>query len=176
MSESARLKQQAVGEEAREESALDFRALYETHYEYVWKVCQRLGARSRVADCVQSVFVVVMRKHERFDRSRPIRPWLFGIARNIVREQRRRSSFPAVPERRDSNAEKRLAAAQLVYLALEALSDSQREVFVLHAMDKEPMPIVAETLGIPLNTAYTTFRRGKQRFMETVARLEADRV
>ena len=50
-----------------------------------------VGGRGEAEDLAQEVFLVVCRKFERFDASRPAGPWLRGIARNLARNAGRRS-------------------------------------------------------------------------------------
>lgn len=154
-------------------------AIYEEHYEYVWRTLLRLGVRD-AEDAAQNVFLVVHRKLSTLDPSRPVRPWLFGIAFNVARETRRKAS-ERYERAIDSNGESigdahssdasRLEAAQLVHAALAEVEESRRAVFVLYELDQEPMKEVAEALGIPLNTAYSSLRRARQEFCDAVERL-----
>jgi RNA polymerase sigma-70 factor (ECF subfamily) len=59
---------------------------------------------------------------------------------------------------------------RLVDAALDDLSDDQRSVFVLHAIDEVAMPEVAEALEIPLNTAYSRYRLAKESFTKSLRR------
>lgn len=164
-----------VAEELR---SLDLKGVYEEHFEYVWRTLLRLGmSESSVADGTQNVFLIVRRRLDSYDQERPLRPWLFGIARNVAREERRRNVA-----RRESPEEERaehdpsiarLEAAQIVHRALKALGETRREVFVLHALDDIPMKEVAEVLGMPLNTAYSHFRRGRDEFRAAAEQLGA---
>lgn len=51
-----------------------------------------LGSRSVAEDAVQEVFISAYRLLEKFDVEQPFRPWLMGIARNVVRNELRRRS------------------------------------------------------------------------------------
>lgn len=51
-----------------------------------------LGCRSLAEDVTQEVFFMAYQRLESFDRSRPFRPWLLGIAANVVRNEVRRRS------------------------------------------------------------------------------------
>ena len=158
-------------------------AIYEEHYEYVWRTLLRLGVRD-AEDAAQNVFLVAHRKLSTFDPTRPIRPWLFGIAFNVARETRRKASERyerAIGSNGDSIGDvigdahssdaSRLEAAQLVHVALAEVEESRRAVFVLYELDQEPMKEVADALGIPLNTAYSSLRRARQEFCDAVERL-----
>lgn len=155
-------------------------AIYEEHFEYVWRTLLRLGVYPDAApDAAQNVFLVVHRRLASYDPARPVRPWLFGIARNVAREHRRRvasrretteSEPVALDPRSVSGPAEHLAAAQIVHRALAELDETRRAVFVLHALDEVPMKEVAEALEMPLNTAYSHFRRGREEFRTAATR------
>lgn len=163
-----------VPEELR---SLDLKYVYKEHFEYVWRTLLRLGvSESSVADGTQNVFLIVRRRLDSYDASRPLRPWLFGIARNIAREERRRVARQESPQEERAEHDPsiaRMEAAQIVHRALDTLGEIRREVFVLHALDDIPMKEVAEVLGMPLNTAYSHFRRGREEFRAAAERLGA---
>lgn len=153
-------------------------AIYEEHFEYVWRTLLRLGVFPDAApDAAQNVFLVVNRRLASYDPSRPVRPWLFGIARNVARDHRKRVASrreTLEPELVDpashSSVDEQLAAAQIVHRALAELDETRRAVFVLHALDEVPMKEVAEALEMPLNTAYSHYRRGRDEFRTAATR------
>ena len=51
-----------------------------------------LGSRSAAEDLTQEVFITVYRRLDSFDPREPFRPWLLGIAANLVRNELRRRS------------------------------------------------------------------------------------
>jgi RNA polymerase sigma-70 factor (ECF subfamily) len=168
-------------------TAPDFRALFETHIQYVWRTLRRLGVRQAdLADVAHDVFVVVFRRLPDFDPSRPIKPWLFGIAYRVASDHRRlRRNSHELPGEIDVDtrdpappADEQLAGAddqRLVRAALGHLEEERRAVFVLFELDAVPIPDVAEALGIPLNTAYSRLRLARADFRDAVLRLRARR-
>lgn len=161
----------------------DFHVLFRDHFRYVWKSLRRLGIA--VADCedlTQEVFVAVHRhRHER-DTTRPPRPWLFGFAFRIALGHKRKKSVSSeVPtsdsildRERDSDRDigkimNARDAHRVVQTGLAALSDEQRAVFVLHELDEESAPDIADALGIPLNTVYSRLRLARERFRAVVS-------
>ena len=59
--------------------------------EYVQRTLRRLGTdRSEVDDLAQEVFLVLHRRWSEYDASRPLRPYLFGIAVRIALANRRK--------------------------------------------------------------------------------------
>ena len=51
-----------------------------------------LGSRNAIEDVTQETFITAYRRLESFDLSMPFRPWLLGIAANLVRNELRRQS------------------------------------------------------------------------------------
>lgn len=162
-----------------------FRAIFDGEYGYIRNSVVRLGVRAAdVADVVHDVFVVVHEKLDDYDPARPLRPWLFGItfrvAVGVKRKLRYRretvgddddvgsgepSRAPS-PEQAASAAERRAILAK----AMDVLDDDKRAVFVLHDLDGASMPVVAESLGVPLNTAYSRLRLAREELRAFLAR------
>lgn len=165
---------------------LDFRTIFETEFDYVWRSLRRLGVRERdVDDVTHDTFIVVYRTLEQYDPSRPLRPWLFGIASRHAANYRRRAhhrgdvmEHPAEVVDPARGADEALASRQtldLVQAALDALDDDRRAVFVLHELDGTSVPDIAAALSIPLNTAYSRLRLAREHFSAAVRRLRAAR-
>lgn len=158
-------------------------AAYRQELAWVVRTVERLGARAGdLEDLVHDVFLAFHRTLDGFDPRRPLRPWLFGIAFRVVSDYRRRAGFSReaahehlgetphggpTPVEALEAAEKR----RLVLAALEALPLDQRAVFVAVELDEQSVPEVAQMLQIPLNTAYSRLRLGRQRFTAAVERL-----
>ena len=164
--------------------ALDFDAIYEEHIDYVWRTLRRLGiAEKDLEDLCHEVFIAFFKRQDAFDPSRPLKPWLFGIAFNIASDHRRTGPrrfevSGEVEDRHDESpdAEARVMAGQdkqLVHAALQVLDLDRRAVFVLHELEGQPIPAVAEALGVPLNTCYSRLRMARQQFTDEVRRLAA---
>ncbi|MEN0067297.1 MAG: sigma-70 family RNA polymerase sigma factor [Myxococcota bacterium] len=155
--------------------------IYTEHFAFVWRTLRRLGVDARHAeDLAQEVFVVVHRRWATYDSTRPLKPWLFGITYNVTRDHWRRASTRherlAEPEDRgDSDPRFRaIEARELVYLALQRLPEERRTVFVLYELDHVPMKEVAELLQIPLDTAYSRLRVGREEFRKAATRLQRE--
>ena len=61
-----------------------FVKLYEDHYDDVHRFCVRRVGRADAEDAAADVFSVVWRRLDRFDPG-IARAWVYGIARNVVR-------------------------------------------------------------------------------------------
>jgi RNA polymerase sigma-70 factor, ECF subfamily len=158
---------QAVG--VQHKSVTDFRAVYEAHVAFVWHLLRRLGVPERdVEDAAHDVFVIFHRRADAYDPSRPVRPWLGGIAARVAADRRKKAStrrevvgteveaIDSTP-RADETAEKRERRAAL-HRAMAALDDDKRAVFVLLDIEGFTAPEAATALEIPLNTVYSRLR------------------
>ena len=69
-----------------------FSELYRENVAFVWRSLRRLGVSERdVDDVCQEVFVIVHRKLSTFDATAAMRTWLFGIARRVAADHRKRA-------------------------------------------------------------------------------------
>jgi RNA polymerase sigma-70 factor (ECF subfamily) len=152
-------------------------------YPYLSRTLRRLGVRPEDAeDLAQDVFLIVCQRWTAYDRSRPLRAWLAGIAFNVVQKhrtrQRRETPAPELEIVDDTpQADERLHAARAsraVLSALDSMPPNDRAVLVLHQIEELPMPEVAVLLRVPIFTAYTRLRRARMRFTKRVAALQAE--
>lgn len=164
----------------------DFRALFEAEFSYVCRSLRRCGIRDAdVEDLAHDVFLAVHTHLGNFDRSRPIKPWLFGISFRIASHFKRRPGYrrEEIGEGDDLLDETPLADAKieteqkraLVLAALDALDDDRRAVLVMHDLDEIPMKDIAEVLGIPVFTGYSRLRAAREHFIAAARRQRAKR-
>ena len=164
---------------------LDFRTVFELELPYVMRTLRRLGvAPGDLEDMAHEVFMAVHAQLDSYDRSRPMRPWLFGFAFRVASHYRRRAgreralSSPDLVIDPAEGAEAALELSrkkQLVLDALDQMDLDRRAVFVLHEIDGVTSEETALVLGIPLGTAYSRLRLARQDFAAAVKRLQARR-
>ena len=66
-------------------------ARYEAEFDYVWNSLRRLGAQPKdLEDLVHDTFMTAYRRSDTYERSRPLKPWLFGIAYRVFSDFRKR--------------------------------------------------------------------------------------
>lgn len=169
-----------------EDRALDrrFRAIFEREFDYVWTSLRRLGVHRRdLDDLAQDVFVLIYRRMDAYDPSRPIRPWLFAFAFRCASDWRRLARHRSAPfDELDAKAsavagaDETLALAEdrdLLLRALEEVELERRAVLILYELDECPMKQIAESLDIPLFTAYSRLRVARAELTNAVRRLRA---
>lgn len=158
--------------------ARPFETIYEDQFDYVWNTLRRLGVQERnLEDLAHDVFVIVHRKLADFDATRPLKPWLFGIAFRVASDHLKKKMHAEVldaeieAEDPAPLAEIRIEQADarnLVLSALLRLDEERRAVFILHELDEVPAPEIADLLNIPLNTVYSRLRLARERFTKAV--------
>ncbi len=157
---------------------------FDAEYDYVCRMLRRFSIRDAdIEDVAQEVFLVVWRHWGEYDRARPLRPWLAGIAYRVAYNYRGRSWQREVPESSleelqdpDADPERGRAEADLrsvLLRALQRLSQKVRPVIVLHELEEIRMREVASLLGIPLHTAYSRLRKGRRQLLVVLRRLQA---
>jgi RNA polymerase sigma-70 factor (ECF subfamily) len=160
-----------------DEACLD---AFQRELDYVYRTLRRLGtAPSEVDDLAQEVFLALRRSWNDYDRDRPLRPYLFGIAFRIAsayeRKRRREVAFGVVevddagPGPDDALHSKQARA--LVVAALERIPLPRRAVLVMHDIDDVPVSQVAAVLEIPLFTVYSRLRKARRELEVAVRRM-----
>jgi RNA polymerase sigma-70 factor (ECF subfamily) len=153
------------------------RQLVEQFQAEVFGLCVRLlHHRQDAEDVSQEVFLRVFRSLRRWDSSRPLRPWVLGIAVNRCRTwMSRRARRPeladwlhetaAGPEPDDSSelvAEIRLALADLRF--------EYRTAFVLFHEQGRSYEEIAQALERPVGTVKTWLHRARHELLEKLRR------
>lgn len=177
------------GDRARVRPRPDFDAVYEEHFELVWRTARRLGIPESAADdVVQDTFVVLHRRLGDYDGESSMRCWLIGILTHVVSEHRRRyrrKEAANVPHPEES--ERALASAapapsahleqaesiRLLDALLTELDEDKREVLVLAQLDELAVPEIADLLGANVNTVYARLRAARREFEAAYARHRA---
>ena len=143
---------------------------YKQEITYVFHTLRWLGALPQeVEDLAQEVFIALRRSWSHYDSSRPIRPYLFGVAFRVVSMQRRKRKREAVLARLEIQGQipdpdelvQAKQARAIVLRALEAVPLRRRAVLVMYDLDEVPMGEVAAALSIPLFTAYSRLRKAR---------------
>jgi RNA polymerase sigma-70 factor (ECF subfamily) len=158
-----------------------FSALMNAYQAPVYGYLVRCGVPQPSRDDVfQEIFVKIHLAAASYQPSRPLRPWLFTIAANSVRNHFRDESRHRVatqPQARETpsgnHGPRELAEIQetVAWLedALPALPLAQREVLVLGSIAGLRLQDIATVLHIPLNTVKTLTRRARASLARALA-------
>jgi RNA polymerase sigma-70 factor, ECF subfamily len=162
-----------------------FRAVYDAHVRFVWRVLLRLGVReSDLPDAVQDVFVVVHRKLPEFEHRSKMTTWLFAICarvasdrRQLAHERREQPSSDLAP-RDDAQVDPgalvdRRRARALIDAIMNRMPEEQRTVFALFELEGMSGEEIAQALDVPVGTVRSRLRLARAAFDQSVARLQA---
>ncbi|MHA4816578.1 RNA polymerase sigma factor [Streptomyces aculeolatus] len=156
-----------------------FEAFYRAHVDAVERfIARRVADPHRVADLTAEVFLATIESAEGYRPSRgaPI-AWLYGVARNVLAGDRRRSArerdaglrlagrrlveaedIARLDERIDAEAQ-----ARTLYEAMEQLPAHERAVLELVALDGLTVSEAGRALGIRAPTARVRLHRARRR-------------
>lgn len=145
---------------------------------------QLTGNPDDALDVAQDAMLRFFRSLGRFDTTRPVRPWLLRIVRNLVRDRARRlrvrRTEPLQPddnvlrfEPSDPRPNPEVMAARhelqaLVWSYLRELSPRYREVLVLRDYQDLSYDEIAVALKIPRGTVMSRLHRARRRLQELV--------
>jgi RNA polymerase sigma factor (sigma-70 family) len=160
---------EAIAQSLDEPSA--FAAVFERHFSLVHRfLCARAGVEP-AADLASETFAIAFRRRADYDLERPdARPWLIGIAVNLVRQARR-------SERRLNRALARLSGERAfhqqspeaglephgniatLHEALAELGPDDRDLLLLFACLEFSYEQIAETMSLPIGTVRSRVHR-----------------
>lgn len=130
-------------------------------------LARRVGA-SAADELAAETFAVAFRRWDRLDPARPVRPWLYGIAANVLRhhwrkERRMLRAYartgvdPVFVEDEPRGGTRELADA------LAELRRDERDVLLLTAWAELTDAEIAEALGLPLGTVKSRLSRAREK-------------
>ncbi len=160
-----------------------FAEIFHRHAGEIGRYITRRVGPGIAEDLVAETFLVAFRRRGSFDGRRPdARPWLYGIATNVVRRHRREEIRalkllaktgvdPVMAECFTDQVDGQVAAAaaaRVMAPALARLNAGQRDVLLLTAWADLTLDEVAETLGIPPGTARSRLNRARAKIRATL--------
>jgi RNA polymerase sigma-70 factor (ECF subfamily) len=146
-----------------------FAEVFDRHFAFIHRYITRRAGRDRADDLAAQTFTVAFSHRGRYhDELGTARPWLLGIATNLLRASARGDQRVAsIVERLGSEAAtSRWGAApgasgsdDRLPIALARLDSGQREALLLHALGDLSYLEIAEALAIPVGTVRSRISR-----------------
>lgn len=159
-----------------------FTDVYDRYFRPIFQyVAGRLGVQP-AEDIAAETFAVAFGQRDRFNPEQgSLRPWLFGIATNLVARHRRKEArhYRALARTQelhsaDSHEDRVVAAVAAQRLqpelmkALAALSRGERDVLLLVALSQLSHEEVAQALGIAAGTVGSRLSRARKRLHDAI--------
>jgi RNA polymerase sigma factor (sigma-70 family) len=160
-----------------------FGAVVERHFAELYRyLARRVGADAD--DLAAETFAIAFRRRGDYQLDRPdMRPWLYGIATNLVRRHRRSEMRRLAAYARSAHRDAHLSvdasqeiAAHLdgantlhrVAAAFARLDDEQRDVLFLVAICGLAYGDAAEALDLPVGTVHSRIARARKRLRDLI--------
>lgn len=145
-------------------------ALFDAHYERLYRLSRRLSANADDAlDLVQETFLRAARAAEIPSDATHGEAWLVRILVNVRRDdwrqaatRRRHDASVDLRTRPASDPETQVIARTVVWRALDALHPRRRAVLVLHELEGMSAAAVASLLGMSTVTVRWHLSRGRR--------------
>lgn len=154
-----------------------------THLELLWRFACRMGVSTASAeDIAHEAFLVALSRIDTIVPGKE-RSYLVSVVVHMVRRERQRGARheelavePAAPiaERPDAVLDDK-RARELLDLALDALDEDLRAVFVLHEIEEQTMAEIAEALDLAPGTVASRLRRAREEWKRATTRLSGRR-
>jgi RNA polymerase sigma factor (sigma-70 family) len=151
----------------------------ETREDLLAFIARRCATAEDAADCLAETYRVAWEKRTRLPADPKARPWLFGVARNAVREERRRG------ERRAATSSALIAAVERSYIettpersvlraAMSELSALDREIILMLSADGLASHEVATILRLSPTAVRSRAARARTKLRKLLASGETD--
>lgn len=158
----------------------EFAAIFDRYYERIWRYLNRRAGRAVADDLAGETFVRAFAGRGRYDLDQSdARPWLYGIATNLLRERsrsesRRLSAYAraAIPEAGSDGveeAEGRVDASALAPVVAGALADlmpKDRDALLLLALAGLDYDEIARATGAPVGTVRSRLHRARRQMRQ----------
>jgi RNA polymerase sigma factor (sigma-70 family) len=160
-----------------------FRAVYDTNYHRVLGYAlRRTASREDAEDVVAETFLTAWRRLEEVPHGSGARPWLYGVARNALANQRRGErrrgrlsgrlhAEPTLADWHWADANDELAS---VAPAFARLREKDRELLALAAWEELGPGEIATVLGCSRNAARIRLHRARRRLARELQSTEVD--
>jgi RNA polymerase sigma factor (sigma-70 family) len=164
-----------------------FAVLFDRHAPHIHRYLARRAGREVADDLVAETFLTAFAKRDRYDLGySDARPWLYGIATNLVgqhhrdearqyRIMQRAVAEPEVPDHADRVAAGVTAQAMraLLEAALAGLPAGDRDVLLLIAWEQLTYQEVSRALAIPAGTVRSRLHRARAKVRQVLAGTDA---
>jgi RNA polymerase sigma-70 factor, ECF subfamily len=160
-----------------------FAVVFDRHAPHIHRYLARRVGHQVADDLVAETFLAAFGKRHKYDLSYPeARPWLYGIATNLVgqhhrdevrqyRIRRAATGDPEMPGHATRVAADVTAQAirKLLARALSELSAADRDVLVLIAWEQLTYDEAARAIGVPVGTIRSRLNRARTKLRQILA-------
>ena len=156
-----------------------FAPIFDRHFDAIHGYLQRRVGQDLADELAAQTFLVAFDRRPAYDLAHPdARPWLFGIATNLLRRRRRQEvrrfrafaktgldplldPFEGLESRLDASR-----SGPVLAEALGRMTTEERDVLLLYAWADLSYTEIARTLGIPVGTVRSRLARARRHVRE----------
>ena len=161
--------------------AISFEAVFASEFAPLYRYLRRRVAESAAEDLAAATFAAAYTNWDRLDPERSVKPWLYGIAANLLRHHWRnetrtlrayaRSGLDPLASAEDIGIDRADASRSMRALArsLADLRPEDREILLLNAWAALSDREIAEALDLPLGTVKSRLHRVRARLRNQLA-------
>jgi RNA polymerase sigma factor (sigma-70 family) len=156
-----------------------FATIFDRHAGSIYRFLARRVEPAEADGLLGEVFRIAFERRESFDQERPsARPWLYGIATNVVTRHRRSehrrlramarlastrvADHDLVGDRVSETIDADAAWAQLVEI-IDGLPADERDTLLLYAWEELSYADIAAALDVPVGTVRSRLNRARRR-------------
>lgn len=156
-----------------------FRTLYDANFDDLWRYClRRTRSVDEAEEALAETFAVAWRRLDDVPTGRQARPWLFGVARNQIRDRWRkvnrrkeltdRMVSTHIERRSIDPADLATDRFELILMAFSNLRDKDQEILRLAAWEELPHAEIATLLGCSENAVAIRLHRARGRLEKAI--------
>ncbi|MBC7594962.1 MAG: sigma-70 family RNA polymerase sigma factor [Kineosporiaceae bacterium] len=164
-----------------------FATIFDRHIQAVYRFAASRSDRRGAEDVASEAFTIAFANRHKFRPSASARPWLIGIAINVMRKRRDHGHLAkrtlekfcigeiaysqdplTLIEQTETEASTRAQVAE----ALLSLADRDREALLLFTWDDLSYEDIAECLSVPLGTVRSRIHRARAHVREAVIEIQ----
>jgi RNA polymerase sigma-70 factor (ECF subfamily) len=163
-----------------------FAVVFDRHYDEISSYLSRRAGRALAEELTSETFVRAFAARAGYDFAyRDARPWLYGIATNLLRkharsEERRRRAYQRAIEHDGFSDEldavagrvDAFAGARVVAAALTRLSPADRDTLLLFALTDLGYEGIARATGVPVGTVRSRLHRVRRHLQAALSELD----
>ncbi len=145
-----------------------FALVFDRHFDAIYRFAQRRVGEALAEDVAAETFTRAFERRHKYDPRHPgARPWLLGIAANVMRrhwrtEKRRIDAYARAAVAQDVSHAAGDGSAPALAEALDALSRRDRETLLLLAFGDLTYEEIAVALKVPIGTVRSRISRARR--------------
>lgn len=126
------------------------------HYDKIYKYCYfRLHNRDLAEDITQETFLRFFASETYWDTGQALQ-YLYTVARNLCIDEHRKPKTEELPDSLLSNTEEDILTSIDLRIALDKLSEEERELILLRYINEVPLSVMSRLYGM---SRFVLYRR-----------------